>query len=289
MLPRRLTAVLVGLLALGSSCVALAQAAQPPKREIVQVSGDLYRFHNNFHVSVFLVTPAGVIATDPIDADAAAWLENAIRERFGQEIRYVVYSHDHRDHIAGGEVWADTATVIAHERTRQAIVAERRPTAVPEVTFSERMSVELGGKRVELYYPGRSHSDNTIVMHFPAERAVFTVDFISVKRVPYRDLPDGYFPDWIDAIRFVEGLDFDILVPGHGPNGSRADATEHRQYLEALQAEVLNALRSGLGLEDTQKLVRLDQFSGLGMFKEWMPLNVEGMYRRLSLQRRGNN
>ncbi|HEY5789460.1 MAG TPA: MBL fold metallo-hydrolase, partial [Gammaproteobacteria bacterium] len=60
-------------------------------------------------------------------------------------------------------------------------------------------------------------------------------------------------------------------------------------YLEALQAEVLNALRSGLGLEDTQKLVRLDQFSGLGMFKEWMPLNVEGLYRRLSLQRRGNN
>jgi len=262
--------------------------AEEPKREIVQIVGDLYRFHNNFHVSVFLVTADGVIATDPINADAAAWLEEAIRKRFGKEIRYVIYSHDHRDHSAGGEVWADTATVIAHDNTKRAIVGEKRPTAVPDVTFSERLTVELGGKRVELHYPGRSHSDNLIVMHFPDERAVFTVDFISVNRVPYKTLPDAYFPDWIEAIRYVEGLDFDILIPGHGPNGTKADAAGHRRYLEALQSEVLLALRSGLSLEDTKSIARLDEFKGFGMYEQWGPLNIEGLYQRLSMQRRGN-
>ena len=74
------------------------------QREITQVAGDLYRFQNNFHVLVFVVTPEGVIATDPIDANAAAWLRCQIQERFKQPIRYVIYSHDHADHIAGGAV-----------------------------------------------------------------------------------------------------------------------------------------------------------------------------------------
>ena len=51
-------------------------------------------------------------------AAAATWLENEIRTRFGQEIRYVVYSHDHADHISGGEVWDDTAVVVAYADVR---------------------------------------------------------------------------------------------------------------------------------------------------------------------------
>jgi glyoxylase-like metal-dependent hydrolase (beta-lactamase superfamily II) len=54
---------------------------------------------------------------------------------------------------------------------------------VPDITFSDRMTIELGGKTVELIYAGRSHSDNLIVVRFPEQRAVFTVDFISVARL----------------------------------------------------------------------------------------------------------
>jgi glyoxylase-like metal-dependent hydrolase (beta-lactamase superfamily II) len=77
---------------------------------------------------------------------------------------------------------------------------------VPDITFSNEMVIELGGKTVELIYSGRSHSENLIVMRFPEERAVFTVDFISVKRLPYQDLADSYFLDWIEAIEQVEAL-----------------------------------------------------------------------------------
>ncbi len=67
--------------------VAVARAQDAPKREIVQISGDLYRFQNKFHYSVFLVTPEGVIATDPINADAAKWLKAEIASRFGKKVR----------------------------------------------------------------------------------------------------------------------------------------------------------------------------------------------------------
>ena len=265
-----------------------AVAQSEVKREIVQIAGDLYRFQNKFHYSVFLVTPEGVIATDPINAEAAAWLEAEIRERFGQEIKYLVYSHDHADHSAGGEVFADTAVVVAHENAKRTIIGEKRPTAVPDVTFSDRMTIELGGKRVELSYLGRGHSDNMIVMRFPAERALFTVDFISVKRLPYKNMTDAYIPDWIEAIRQVEAMDFDILVPGHGPIGVKADAGDHRAYLEDLHAAVLTAARGGQSLEQMQASIKLPKYQDWGQYEAWLPLNIEGMHRQVSLHRRGN-
>ena len=150
------------------------------------------------------------------------------------------------------------------------------------------MTIELGGQRVELIYPGPSHSDNLIVMHFPAERAVFTVDFISVKRLPYMTLTDAYFPEWIEAIRRVEAMDFDILVPGHGPIGTKADASDHRAYLEALYQSVLAAARAGQSLEEMKASITLDAYKDWGQYDNWRTLNIEGMFKNISLHRRGN-
>src|SRR3970040_1105069 len=153
---------------------------QPPVREITRIAGDLYRFRNAGHFSVFLVTPAGIIATDPINTEAARWLKQELARRFNQPVKYLIYSHDHSDHISGGEVFADTAVVTAHENAKEKIIGERRPTAVPQIAFSDRMTIELGGKQVELIYVGRNHSDNSIVVRFPAERVFFGVVFVSV-------------------------------------------------------------------------------------------------------------
>lgn len=263
-------------------------SAQEAKRAITKIAGDLYRFQNNFHFSVFLVTRDGIIVTDPIDADAARWLNDELQARFDVPVKYLIYSHDHRDHSAGGEVFAQEATVIAHEKARAAIIGEQRPTAVPDITFTERMSISLGGKSVELIYVGLSHSDNMIVMHFPAERALFAVDFISVKRLPYMNLSDAYFPEWIDAVKKVEAMDFDILVPGHGPLGTKADVTEHREYLQALYDSVLEAARRGESLDEMKSSIKLERFAHLSMYDKWRELNIEGMYRQVSLHRRGN-
>ena len=100
----------------------------------------------------------------------------------------------------------------------------------------------------------------------PAERALYAVDFISVDRLPYRDLSDSYWPDWIAAVERVESMDFDILVPGHGPVGTHEDVT----------------------LEEAKASITLDDFAHLGQHEAWLPLNVEGVWQRVVLQRRGN-
>ncbi len=268
---------------------AAAQAQDAPKREIVQISGDLYRFQNNFHYSVFLVTPEGVIATDPINADAAQWLKSEIASRFGKQIRYLVYSHDHADHSSGGEVFAaDGAIVIAHEKAKRTIIGEKRPTAVPDITFKKRMTLELGGKTVELRYLGKNHSDNMIVMHFPAERTLFAVDFIPVKTVAFRDLSDAYLPEWIESLARVERMDFDILAPGHGRLGTKADVAAFREYMTDLTGQVRAQARLGKSLEETKAAVDLSKYNDWAQFEAWSPLNVDGAYQRIQLNRRGN-
>jgi len=94
-------------------------------RGIVRITGDLYRFQENAHYSVFLVTPEGIIATDPINADTANWLKAELRRRFDKPVKYLIYSHHHEDHVSGGEVFSDTATVIAHENAVQGIIDEK--------------------------------------------------------------------------------------------------------------------------------------------------------------------
>jgi glyoxylase-like metal-dependent hydrolase (beta-lactamase superfamily II) len=266
--------------------VQVAQAA--PVREISKIAGEIYRFRNNNHYSIFVVTPAGIIATDPINRDAATWLKAELQRRFNLPVRYLVYSHDHADHISGGEVFADTAIVVAHERAREVIIGEKRPTAVPSMTFSERGMIDLGGTVMQLIFTGRNHSDNSIVMYFPVERVLFAVDFIPVNAMAFRDFPDAYMPDWVDSLRRVEQIDFDILVPGHGPLGNRQSVAAFRSYLEDLRDQVTVLAREGKSVDDAKRMVNLDKYRSWAGFEQMSQLNIEGMYRLVQSNRRPN-
>jgi len=298
---RKIIAV-VGALALASPAIAgndddhdtwtvvqkqEAQAAAPV-REISKIAGEIYRFRNNFHYSVFAVTPAGVIVTDPIDAEAAKWLKAEIAQRWNRPIKYLVYSHDHRDHIAGGEVFADTAIVVAHRRAKEVIIDEKRPTAVPNLTFDDALTIELGGTVLELTFVGKNHSDNSLVMRFPKEKVAFTVDWIPIKAMPFRDLPDGYLQEWFDSLKRVEAMEFDIMAPGHGPLGTKADVVAFRGYLEELRAEVTKLAREGKSLDDIKKTVTMEKYKDWSGYAQMRELNVEGMYRLVQGTRRPN-
>jgi len=264
---------------------ARAQTA-PPVREISKIAGEIYRFRNNNHTSLFAVTPEGIIVTDPIDAQASAWLKGELKARFNKPVRYLIYSHDHRDHIAGGEVYADTAVAIAHQRAKTVIVGEKRPTLVPAITFNDALDLELGGTQVELRYVGRNHSDNSIVVRFPKERVLYAVDFIPVESVAFRDFPDAYMPEWIDSLKRVEAMDFDILAPGHGKLGRKEHVAMFRGYLEDLHGQVLRLARDGKSADDAKKLVNLSKYESWGGFKDMAQLNIEGMYRLVQANRR---
>jgi glyoxylase-like metal-dependent hydrolase (beta-lactamase superfamily II) len=104
--------------------------------------------------------------------------------------------------------------------------------------------------------------------------------------VAYRSLPDGYPDEWIESLTKVEQLDFDLLVPGHGKIGRKEHVKQFRGYLEDLRGAVQEQIRKGASLENAKKTVRLPKYEQWQRYADWLPENVEGMYKYLSQQKR---
>jgi len=108
---------------------------------------------------------------------------------------------------------------------------------------------------VELSYMG--NSDNSIVMRFPREHLLFALDFIPVNSYAFRDVPDPYIPDWIESLE-REAIDFDVLVPGRRPLGTKASVTMFRGYLQDLRGEVMRrALQRRIAADGDGATVRV--------------------------------
>ena len=246
-----------------------AQAAQPAPpdvqsmAELTRLAEDVYVFRSIRHQSVFVVTDEGVIATDPIGQSnprAPELYRAAIAAVTDQPVRYVVYSHDHRDHNEGGSAFQGEAQFVAQRRAADKIAA--RPDSqsgrspVPTILFDESHTLDLGGKQVELHFVGRNHSDNSIVLHYPARRILFGVDFVGVNGLPSPaglrlTAPQGawdvYLDEWIESLARVEAIDFDVLVPGHPPlSGTKADVQLYREFLQDSKAAFEAARAAGV-------------------------------------------
>ncbi len=260
------------------ACTLLATGAfaQDVKRSITKIAGDVYRFQNNFHYSIFVVTPEGVVVTDPINRGAAEWLKAEIGKITDQPIKYLIYSHSHGDHASGGAVFADTAEVIAHRNAPDTIDG-----VAPNTRFDDKHSVKIGGKTVELTYLGKGHGEDLIAMVVRPENVAFAVDAVSVNRVPFRDFPGSDIAGTINQIKTIESLDFEILSPGHGGMGVKADATAHREYVEKLMAAVTEGLKAGKTTDQLVAELTLDEYANWGSYKNWREPNIRGMARWL--------
>ncbi|MCZ6618231.1 MAG: MBL fold metallo-hydrolase [Gammaproteobacteria bacterium] len=328
---------------MGEAEITVAQQASDgpgePEYRITHISGDLYRFQHGGHYNVFLVTSEGIIMTDPsaqFDDRAVLWLKGQFAERFGVPVRYVVYSHHHLDHVAGGDVFADTAEFIGHENMLEKfeppaanqslapffasldrdnddrlVVDEAGPLGPlfddwdantdgylngaeiaarvvdrvrrPDTVYAESMTIELGGKTVELVYTGPNyHSDDMSVVYFPEERVVYGADLLGA----FTGLPDGSFSgssmrDWISSLRVVEALDFDIVAPGHGPMARKADVTLARRSWEDLHAAVAAGIARGRSIAELQRTIRLDDYRYYPQYEERLSSSISEAYRAI--------
>ncbi|HWK55243.1 MAG TPA: MBL fold metallo-hydrolase [Hyphomicrobiales bacterium] len=246
------------------------------ERSIEQVAGNVYRFRSDNHYGVFLVTDAGVIVADPLSTETAAWLKQELRQRFAQDVKYVIYSHDHWDHATGAAEF-EGATIIAHANAVPHIAAATAAIAPPDITFSSELDLRLGQGSVHLYYLGENHSDNLIFMVFPEERVLFAVDAVAVDTLPFQNFPDTDIDGLIGALTALEQMDVDVVVPGHGAMGTLADLRAHREYLEDLKDQVTALLRAGNADAVIKSRVDLSRYQQWNAYEQWREANIEGM------------
>jgi glyoxylase-like metal-dependent hydrolase (beta-lactamase superfamily II) len=230
---------------------------------------------------MFVVTPEGVIATDPsgyLRPQAVATYIDEIKKITPAPIKYVVYSHHHYDHIAGGKPFKDLGAVfIAHKRAKEHLEQLRHPDVViPDEVVDDTRTLRLGGTELELSYVGRNHSDNMLVMRLPKEKLLFAVDFIPIESVHFRNMPDTWPIEWEDSLKKVMAMDWERLIPGHpGRLGTKEDVKNLLGFMQELSAEVKQAADQGKCPDTAMKEVKLEKYQTSQDYQRYLAGNVE--------------
>jgi glyoxylase-like metal-dependent hydrolase (beta-lactamase superfamily II) len=281
---RTLAIIVCGTLALmilGGQIQAQEQPKPPPFATTkVEGTDNVYVFRYGNRQAMFIVTSAGVIATDPIgygQLQAVTTYIEEIKKVTNQPIRYVIYSHNHFDHIAGGKPFKDAgATFVAHKKAKERLEQIKDPhTVIPDETVDNNRTISLGGTTLELIYLGLNHSDNSLVMRLPKERIIFTVDWLPVGSLPGRGMIDSYPLEWEESIKKVLAMDWERLIPGHpGPGGrlgTKKDAQDMLTFLQDVSAEVRTAAREGKCWDTVEKEMKLPKYTNWPNYDAAMP------------------
>jgi glyoxylase-like metal-dependent hydrolase (beta-lactamase superfamily II) len=265
---------------------AQAQAPTPPPFATTKVEGtdNVYIFRFGGHQAMFIVTKDGVIATDPIGLrrPAAKTYIEEIEKITKAPIKYVIYSHSHFDHIAGGKPFKDKGAVfVAHQNAKTRIQQVKDPDVVvpDQVVTGAKRNITLGGTTLELNYVGKNHSDSTLVMRLPKEKIIFTVDWIPLNGVQFRGMADNYLPDIEDGLKKVIAMDWERMIPGHpGPGGrlgTKDDARTALSYLQDLSAAVKEAAAQNKCYADAMRDIKLPKYESFGNYAANLPMNIE--------------
>jgi glyoxylase-like metal-dependent hydrolase (beta-lactamase superfamily II) len=284
--PTLAAAAVAALLVTAGLTQTLSAQTTPPLFATTKVEGtdNVYVFRYQNHQSMFIVTKAGVIATDPISYGrpqaAQAYLEE-IRKITKAPIKYLIYSHHHYDHIAGGKVFKEAgARVVAHKRAKERLVVLKgRDVVLPDEVVDDKRSITLGGTRLELHYTGKNHSDSSLVMLLPKEKLIFAVDFNSLGAVPSRlAVNDSYPVEWEASLKRTLALKWDRMIPGHpGPGGrlgTRADMEQQLAFMTELSAEVKKASDAGKCFSPADTELKLPKYSGLLNYEQNLAWSV---------------
>ncbi|MFO1200533.1 MAG: MBL fold metallo-hydrolase [Burkholderiaceae bacterium] len=273
---------MIGAVAALVAGAVLAQAPARPQIETRKVDGteNVYVFRNGNHQSMFVVTSDGVIATDPIaygrPNGGRAYVDE-IRKVTDKPIRYLVYSHHHYDHIAGGQAFKDAgAKIVAHRRALERLAVLKDPfTPLPDETVEAQHTIRLGDTVLELRHVGLNHSDSTLVMRLPRERIVFVVDLLPVGQVPGRGMIDFHPLEAEESIRQILAMDWDRLIPGHpGPGdrlGTRKDVQDQLTFLQDASEAVKTAARAGKCWEPAESEVKLPKYESWPGYAAGLP------------------
>lgn len=274
--------LMVAAIALSLGVFSNAAKAQPPKPkpayQTTKVAPGLYSFGAGLAFNAFMITDDGVVVMDSFDKDFAKASLEAIRKVTDKPIRYLIYSHNHYDHISGGEVFkAEGATILSHETAANWLKSHPSPdVTMPDKTWSgSKSELKLGSSQINLLYFGANHGEGMTVFQFPREKVIYTVDLVVPNRVAFAYMPDFSPKEWERTLAEMNKLDFDQVMFAHNaPVGPRTCVADQLKFLQDLRAAIFAEFKKGTPFMRIPNVVKLPQYKAWDGYEEWLPMNT---------------
>jgi len=275
------------LLALGAITLLLAGyvIVQLRTLEVERLTDDLWVLRGVGGNTAVLRTDAGAVVVDtmllPLQGDR---IRQRARELTGTDTVLVINTHYHLDHTHGNPAFAPGTRVLSTERTLSHLKtldadfwSGDAARLLPNETFTDRRTLEVGGKTLELVHPGRGHTDGDLVVVFRDEGYVHLGDLMFNRLYPNIDLEaGGSVQAWPETLDRVLALDFHGVIPGHGATTDREGLRQFQTFMAQLAAIGQMAAGEGLDLDETLAVAKLTADAGYGrVYLLFLPLQMD--------------
>jgi cyclase len=295
------SAILAITASIGWTGSAIAQDLGPRVKKLAE--GVYIHTGNGFDSnSGIILTDEGVIVIDtgqnPIESrDIMA----TVKKLTTMPVRLVIDTEPHADHTTGHFVFPDAIVVAAAgggESMRgadraapnriQAMAAtspEMRAALegyrfiTPQIEYHDRMTINFGGKTIELSYMKGVHSESDSAVWLPKERVLFSASAFVVNQINVLR-PFVTIPDILAAGKMMRALNPEYVVPGHGTPGTVKIFDDGEKYYALLMDRVGTLMRQGKSLDDIKKELKMPEYASWGS-QDRMPTNVEAAYKAL--------
>src|SRR3990170_5170653 len=275
------------------------------KPEFKKLADDVYVYigKRNEANAMVVVTSQGVVLIDTGTSQPETRnIVKHIQAITSQPVRYVIITQDHRDHVGGMLVFSPPATVIAHQRVVKGWAALKphfvrawrklfpeRVEALKDVhpadlvmSFTDRMTLRLGGKTLELIYLDDTYNPGDIAVWLP-ESSVLHGEFAAYKERHPDIRPDySHGTTWgmLKQLEALIPLKAKVVVPSHGPVGDVKDLQAMVDYLLMARQRVRAMMNKGMSLEAIKKDFHMNEY------KNWdrevnLPVMADSIHREL--------
>lgn len=247
----------------------------------VTALGDgLHRLFVNNSVSVVSFSgDDGLLIIDTGYERTVSSLSEKLKEVSDKPLRYIVNTHIHGDHTGGNQVLGKGVDIIAHENVKEYLSHEKEQDgkvtpafplfAQPNITFTERMTLDFNGQQLKMVYLPGGHTSGDIVIYFPASKVLVVGDLLFANYFPYVDVGNGGNPlqylkniEWI-----VNNFPKDVtVVGGHGPIYTMAEYNRYGETINTTVELLKKHKRDGMTLEQMKEGKVLNEWATFGSF-----------------------
>ena len=268
-------------LALAGLWTALTQQAPPADLTVEKIADDLHVLVGSGGNVAVYTTPEGVILVDDKFDQNFPQILAKVKTITDKPIRYVLNTHHHGDHTGGNQkMLLQNAEIVIHRNARANMAKGNQP-GLPRVTFADESAIFLGGKEVRARHFGRGHTNGDAVVLFPERRTLHTGDLV-VAGPPLIDYANGASGvEWTATLKAALQLDFDTVIPGHGPIMKRADVEQFIKTFETVRNRISEQRRQGKSKDEVVKTLKIDDL-GWTANATWTNRSLPGLFDELA-------
>ncbi len=210
----------------------------------------------------------GVFLVDDQFAPLTKKVKAAIGKISDKDIRFLINTHWHFDHVGGNENIGKAGTVIiAHENVRKRMTTEQfieffqktipayPRAALPVITFTRDISFHVNEEEIQVFHVNNAHTDGDAIVYFRNANVIHTGDIYFAGIYPFIDTGShGSINGVIDAAKHILSMiNADTkVIPGHGPLSNKAELSAYVDMLATLRDKINKYVSEGKSLQEVQ-------------------------------------